>query len=91
MIELLDVLQEREERLKNRIQKERRSLKKMSHKSQRVRINSCLGSRIGFFTDHLQELQLIISLVQGDITGEKFVVSGNGDRLDRIATFVGGS
>ena len=87
--EILELLLEREKALKKRIKKERLSYSRLVHKSRRVRLNSPLGPRIGFFTDRLQELQNVIRLMQGTSTADEFLLNQNGDALDKLATFAG--
>lgn len=86
---LLLALRERESGLKKRIQKERNAYRRLAHKSQRVRLNSPIGPRIGFFTDRLQELQTVICFVEGGISKDEFVIRQNGDDVDAIATISG--
>ncbi len=80
--EMLLILKRRERKLKKRITKERKESAKLKYKSIRLRGNSCLPARIGFFTDHLQELQLVIRLLNRQVTPSEFVIDKNGDKLD---------
>lgn len=88
-LKLLSCLKRRERALKRRIKNERTAFQRLRHKSRAVRLSSPVRPRIGFFTDHLQELQIVIALVEGNMTEDKFVRYQNGDELDAMATACG--
>ena len=47
-----------------------------------IRLTS--ASKIGFFIDHLQELELVINLMEGGIDEKNFLIHQNGDDLDKL-------
>jgi len=85
-IDVLQILKERERGLKSRIARDRTEIKKLRYKSRRIRLCSPLNPRIGWFTDRLQELQLVVKLIEGEISSEDFIIHKNGDKLDKLIT-----
>lgn len=86
---LLAILSKRESGLKARIARERRSLRRLDRKSHRLRVTTRITPRIGFFTDRLLELQGVISLLNGAMTPQEFVILSNGDDLDFLVSGLG--
>jgi len=84
MNDIIKVLKKRRHGLRARIKHERASYSKLRHKSRRIRLASPIGPRIGFFTDRLQELEIVIELIEGKITAKDFIMKQNGDRTDEI-------
>jgi len=81
---VLPILKKRRRGLRLRIKSERAALRNIRHKSRRVRHGSPIGRRIGFFTDRLQELEIVIDFIEGKMTEKAFVTQNNGDRRDYI-------
>lgn len=79
---LLKILKKREAALEKRIKNERDKYSKLRYKSRRVRMISPLNKRIGWFTDRLRELQLVILLVEKKISEKEFILEWNGDEKD---------
>ena len=77
-------LKAREKLLRNRVEYERRQQNKLRNKSRRIRQNSSHSLRIGFFTDRLRELQLVIRFLDGQIPIDEFIKCQNGDILDQV-------
>ncbi len=86
---LLLVLKKREKALLERIEADSKSYERLKYKSRRVRHSSPLNNRIGWFTDRLQELQLVISLLEGRVNNKDFVSHKNTDRHGQLATIIG--
>lgn len=88
---VLKYMKQRRRKLKARIKRERRDQERLKYKSRRLRMSSPIISRIEFFTDRLQELQICIDLIEDKISPRDFVINQNGDAADMVATGVGNS
>lgn len=86
MSKLLEILKKREKALEKRIRDDRSGYSKLKYKSRRVRMMSPLNSRIGWFTDRLRELQLVIALVEKRIPENDFIKEWNGDEKDILVS-----
>lgn len=81
---ILDAMKARQQEMKNKIAKENSKLHRMRNKSQRVRLASNLGPRIGYFRDHLYELGFAISLLEGRADIETYPTDGITDETSNL-------
>lgn len=87
--QLLEVLRKREAAFKKRIDNDMQAVHRLRYKSRSVRMRSPLHKRVGWFTDRLQELQLVIKFIEGKISIDDFIAHKNTDALGQIATILG--
>lgn len=87
--QLLNVLKKREAAFKKRIENDMKAVHRLKYKSRSVRMRSPLHKRVGWFTDRLQELQLVISFIEGKISIDDFIAHKNTDAVGQMATLLG--
>ena len=86
MAEKIKFLKLRAKNLRRRIKQEKDAAKKLLHKSSRVRQRSGSAFRIGFFIDHLQELEAVIAYLEDRLDTTTFLLLQNGDKFDNTIT-----
>lgn len=87
--EFLLTLKRREGIIEKKLKVERQKAERLRYKSRRVRLSSPLGPRIGWLTDRLQELQLVIRLAEGDIKTTEFEHYNIDDSFGELCNYIG--
>ena len=81
---IINTLKIRRKNLRKRIKEENQSLERLRYKSRHVRQNSGIGPRIGWYTDRMQELDLVIQYLDGRIKRKDFIVHLAGDEATHL-------
>lgn len=87
---LRQVLKSRERTIKKKLKNQEAKYSRLKYKSRTVRQDSALGPRIGWLTDRLQELQLIIGFIDGKYSEKEFKHWLIDDETGNMLTFIGG-
>lgn len=81
---ILKAMKSRERVIERKIKRERQTLHRMRNKSMHVRLNSGLGPRIGYFTDHLNEIGFAIALMEGRVDIDTYPHCGVDDETSNL-------
>lgn len=86
---LLKYLIARQKKIRLKISLERKEAEMLKYKSRRVRQQSPLHARIGWYTDRVQELELVIRLIKDETTPKDFIRHKIDDSYGKLCTEIG--